>query len=253
MNNMGSQMLENQVVIVTGATRGIGKAVLERFAAEGATVIGVYAKSEDIATTVQAEMDRLGYSVRLHKGLVDDIHFVRSLMLQVKNEFGRIDCLVNNAGIVQDQLSMRMTLDQWDAVIHTNYMGTLMCCAEAIPIMEENHRGTVINVVSITGIYGREAQINYGTSKGAIIGLTKLLARRYAKAGILVNAIAPGMIETEMTEQVPSDKMDNFLSHTHLERLGTKSEIANVTLMLASGLSNYVSGQVLRVDGGFLR
>ncbi|QHW35139.1 3-oxoacyl-ACP reductase FabG [Paenibacillus rhizovicinus] len=245
--------LQNRVAVITGATRGIGRAVWERFAEAGATVIGVYARSGEIAAKLEAEMASRSIAGRFYRGSVDDPVFVRTLMRQVKAQFGRIDILVNNAGITRDNLAMRMTVEEWDAVLHTNLQGTLLCAAEAIPYMRQQGGGAVINVVSVSGLHGREAQVNYSTAKGAVVGLTKLLARRHAREGIRVNAVAPGMIATEMTEQIPPAKLDNFLHHTNLGRQGTADEIAAAILPLASGASGYLSGQVLRVDGGFLR
>ncbi|MBB6673758.1 3-oxoacyl-ACP reductase FabG [Cohnella nanjingensis] len=245
--------LRNQVAVITGATRGIGRAVGERFAAAGATVVGVYARSGEIAARLQAEMAAQSLPGGFYQGSVDDPDFVGELMRRVMAEYGRIDVLVNNAGATRDNLAMRMSVEEWDAVLRTNLQGTLLCAAEAIPYMKRQGGGSVINVVSVSGLYGREAQANYSAAKGAVIGLTKLLARRYAEEGIRVNAVAPGMIATEMTEPVPPGKMENFLHHTHLKRQGTAQEVAEGILGLASGASGYLSGQVLKLDGGFLR
>jgi len=250
---MNEMMLHNQVAIITGATRGIGRAVWDHFAAAGATVVGVYARSGDIAAQLQAEMTAKSIPGCFYQGSVDDPAFVRDLMKRVKEQFGRIDILVNNAGITRDNFAMRMTVEEWDAALHTNLQGTLLCASEAIPYIRQQGGGSVINVVSVSGVYGREAQINYSTAKGAVIGLTKLLARRHAGEGIRINAIAPGMIATEMTEQLPTGKLENFLRHTNVKRQGTVNEVAAAILPLASGATGYLSGQVLKVDGGFLR
>jgi 3-oxoacyl-[acyl-carrier protein] reductase len=250
---MNTMTLQNQVAIITGATRGIGRAVWERFASAGATVVGIYAKSGEIAAQLQAEMAAQSISGGFYQGSVDDPAFVSELMQRVQQDFGRIDVLVNNAGITRDNLAMRMTVEEWDAVLNTNLLGTLLCATEAIPYMRQQGGGSVINVVSVSGIYGREAQANYSTAKGAIVGLTKLLARRHAEEGIRINAVAPGMIATDMTELIPPGKMENFLNHTNLKRQGTSKEVAEAILPLACGASGYLSGQVLKVDGGFLR
>ncbi|MCC3372469.1 SDR family NAD(P)-dependent oxidoreductase [Cohnella sp. REN36] len=245
--------LRNRVAIVTGATRGIGRAVGERFASAGATVVGVYARSGEIAARLQAEMAERSQPGGYYQGAVDDPLFVGDLMKRVMAAYGRIDILVNNAGVTRDQLALRMSVEEWDDVLRTNLQGTLLCAAEAIPYMKLQGGGSVINVVSVSGLYGREAQANYSAAKGAVVGLTKLLARLHAEEGIRVNAVAPGMIATEMTERIPAGKMDNFLHHTHLKRQGTAQEIAEGILGLASGASGYLSGQVLKLDGGFLR
>lgn len=250
---MRSGVLQDRVAIVTGATRGIGRAVWEQFSAAGATVIGVYARSEEIAARLEAERESRSIPGAFYQGSVDDPAFVKELMQRVKRQFGRLDILVNNAGITRDNLAMRMTVEEWDTVLQTNWLGTLICATEAIPYMREQAGGSVINVVSVSGLHGREAQANYSTAKGAVIGLTKLLARRHAQEGIRVNAVAPGMIATEMTESLPAGTMDAFLGHTHLKRQGTAGEAAAALLPLASGAAAYVSGQVLKVDGGFLR
>jgi 3-oxoacyl-[acyl-carrier protein] reductase len=250
---MSPGVLQDRVAIVTGATRGIGRAVWEQFSAAGATVIGVYARSGDIAARLQAEMESRSVPGAFYQGSVDDRAFVRKLMRRVKRQFGRLDILVNNAGITRDNLAMRMTVEEWEAVLRTNWLGTLLCATEAIPYMREQGGGSVINVVSVSGIHGREAQANYSAAKGAVIGLTKLLARRHAQEGIRVNAIAPGMIATEMTEPLSAGAMATFLGNTNLKRQGTADEVAAALLPLASGAADYVSGQVLKVDGGFLR
>ncbi|HDR7356495.1 TPA: SDR family oxidoreductase, partial [Bacillus wiedmannii] len=147
----------------------------------------------------------------------------------------------------------QMNEEDWKKVIETNFLGTYTCCTEVIPYMLAQKYGKVINMVSVTGVVGREAQVNYGTSKGAMIGLTRLLSRRYAQEGIYFNTIAPGLIQTEMIDTVPEHKIDNFLQYTNLKRVGTTKEVANAAVYLSSELSDYVSDVVLKVDGGFCR
>ncbi|WEK54694.1 MAG: SDR family NAD(P)-dependent oxidoreductase [Candidatus Cohnella colombiensis] len=246
-------LLSNQVAIITGATRGIGRAVVDRFILEGATVVGVYSSNKDAADRLVADYAAKGIELRMYQGSITDAHFIATLMNDVYEAFGHIDVLVNNAGVTQDQLALMMTLEQWQHVFHTNYIGTSVCCETAIPYLLKSNRGKIVNVVSVSAVYGREAQSNYAASKGAIIGLTKLLARQYASHGLAINAIAPGMIETDMTDKVPSSDVDGFLMHTHHNRMGTSDETASTILYLASSLSEYVSGQVIKQDGGFLR
>jgi 3-oxoacyl-[acyl-carrier protein] reductase len=246
-------MMKNRVAIITGATRGIGKAILYRFAEEGATVVGVYASSDQMAQTIQEDLRSKGVKVTFFKGSITDEGFIRQMMEQIMTEYGSIDILINNAGIVADNFSSQMLLDEWNRVFRTNFEGTYCCSKEVIPYMERKGSGKIINVISVTGVLGREAQTNYGASKGSIIGLTRMLARRYASKGIYVNAIAPGMINTEMIGHVPPDKLDNFLLHTDMKRLGEPREIADSVLFLASPMSDYIAGSVLKVDGGFIR
>jgi 3-oxoacyl-[acyl-carrier protein] reductase len=246
-------LLQDKTAIITGATRGIGKAVLTRFAEEGASVIGIYHSNDEAARQIEEQYRSLDCSVQLIKGSVEDRDFIKDLMKRTKAEFKKIDILVNNAGIVKDNLSMMMKLEEWDSVFQTNFQGTFNGCTEVIPYMLEQQYGKVVNVVSVSGYYGREGQMNYATSKGAIIGLTRMLARRYAKHGIYFNAVAPGMIQSEMIGQVSPSKMDNFLQHTNLKRPGELEEVADAILYLASDLSDYVSDTVLKVDGGFMR
>ncbi|MDF2667868.1 MAG: 3-oxoacyl-(Acyl-carrier protein) reductase [Paenibacillus sp.] len=246
-------LLRDQVAVITGATRGIGRAVMERFVSEGAIVAGVYSSSDELAQELQVKLTAEGGQVRMFKGSVADRHFISSIFKQLNQEFGNIDIVVNNAGISQDQLALMMTEEEWSTVFRTNFTGTCVCCQEAIPYMTAGGGGKIVNVVSVSGVYGREAQVNYATSKGAIIGLTRLLARRHAADGIRLNAIAPGLIATQMTDTVPQEKQDNFLLHTNQKRLGTVQEIAGSILYLASSQSDYVSDHVLKADGGFLR
>lgn len=246
-------IMKDRVAIITGATRGIGKSILYRFAEEGATVVGVYANSEERSQAIQEDLNSKGTKVSFYKGSITDRTFIRQMMEQVVTKYGRIDVLVNNAGILADNFTSQMTFDDWSRVYRTNFEGTYNCSLEAIPYMERQLGGKIVNVISVTGVLGRESQTNYGASKGSIIGLTRMLARRYATKGIYVNAIAPGMINTEMIEHVPQAKLDNFLQHTDLKRLGEPKEVADSVLFLSGTMSDYIAGSVLKVDGGFIR
>lgn len=246
-------LFKDKTAIITGATRGIGKAILHRFAEEGANIIGVYHHNDWAARQIEEEYRSSGCYVQMEKGSVTDRAFIKDLIKRTSDQFNRIDILVNNAGIVKDNLTMMMSMEEWNSVFQTNFQGTYNGCTEMIPYMLKQQFGKIVNVVSVSGYYGREGQINYASSKGAIIGLTRMLARRYAEQGIYLNAVAPGMIQSEMTEHVQQAKMDNFLKHTHLKRSGEAEEVANAVVYLSSYLSDYVSGTVMKVDGGFMR
>jgi 3-oxoacyl-[acyl-carrier protein] reductase len=246
-------LLKDKVAIVTGATRGIGKGILYTLAEQGATVIGVYASSDAAAREIESDLSARGKNVKFYKGSAADREFIKQMMAEVNATYGHIDVLVNNAGITRDQFVTQMPLEDWEAVYHTNFLGTYICCTEALPYMEKQQSGKVVNLVSVTGVLGREAQANYGASKGSIMGLTRMLARRYAEQGIYFNAVAPGMINTEMIGHVPQAKLDNFLRFTNVNRLGEVDEVSNAVLFLASDLSHYVTDTVLKVDGGFMR
>jgi 3-oxoacyl-[acyl-carrier protein] reductase len=246
-------LLSGKVAIITGATRGIGKGILQAFAEAGATCIGIYASSDREAELLQSQLTEQGHKVQFYKGSISDRAFVAEMMASVAAEHGRLDILVNNAGIVRDNISFQMTEDEWEAVYRTNFLGTYVCSLQALEYMVPQKYGKIVNIVSVTGVLGREAQSNYGASKGSVMGLTRLLARKYAADGIYVNAVAPGMINTEMIGHVPQAKLENFLRFTTQKRLGETEEIANSVLFLASDMSNYLSNIVLNADGGFLR
>ncbi|WP_273854161.1 SDR family NAD(P)-dependent oxidoreductase [Guptibacillus spartinae] len=246
-------LLKDKIAVVTGATRGIGKEIVQTFVRQGAFVIGIYANNDTAATEIEAELNADGQTVHYIKGSVSDQTFVQSTIEQITEMYGKIDILVNNAGINRDQFIFKMEKKDWNQVISTNFSGTLYFCQAVLPFMEQQQKGKIVNVVSVTGVAGREAQTNYGASKGAIIGLTRLLARKYHSKGISINAIAPGMIETEMIHHVPEEKLSNFLRFTNARKLGTTEEVARNVVYLSSDLSDYVTDTVLKVDGGFLR
>ncbi|WP_078392762.1 SDR family NAD(P)-dependent oxidoreductase [Shouchella patagoniensis] len=247
-------IVQGKVVLLTGATKGIGKAIFKRFLEEGAHIVGIYSSDDQAALDLQKELnlDQKGKSY-LIKGSVVDRTFIRDTIAQVVNTHGSIDVLINNAGVTNDQFLINMKEEQWSNVYHVNFLGTHVCTTEALPFMKSQKSGSIINVVSTTGVIGREAQSNYGASKGSIMGLTRLLSRKYACDGIRINCIAPGMINTSMIHHVPENKIDNFLHFTNGKRLGSPEEVANTAVFLASDFSNYFNDTVLKVDGGFLR
>ncbi|RXZ82290.1 SDR family oxidoreductase [Paenibacillaceae bacterium] len=243
----------NKVIVVTGATRGIGKATVLRFIAEGAIVAGIYLNNDEAAHQLQAQVNAEGGNFIVYKGSVADRLFVAEVMKDVNRRLGRLDVLVNNAGRTNDQMALFMTEEQWHGVLDVNFVGTCNCAQEVIPYMASQGGGSIVNVVSVSGLHGREGQTNYAASKGAVIGLSKLLARRYASDGIQVNAIAPGLIDTDMAFALSEERRSGFLRHTAAGRLGSAEEIANAIAYLASPLSAYTSGHTLKIDGGFLQ
>ncbi|MDT9721990.1 SDR family oxidoreductase [Paenibacillus sp. ClWae2A] len=243
----------DHVVVVTGVTRGIGRAIALRFIAEGAIVAGIYVRDDAAADELTAEVKAAGGRMLLFKGSVADQGFVADVMRKVFDTFGRIDALINNAGRVSDQMVLRMEERQWNEVLDTNYVGACYCSQEVVSYMLLQDRGSIINLVSVSGIYGREGQCNYAASKGALMGLTKLYARQYAAQNIQVSAIAPGMIDTEMTGEVPQEKLNDFLRNTLTGRQGSAEEVAEAVIYLAGPAACYHTGQTLKLDGGFLR
>jgi len=247
-------LLKNKVAIVTGVTGGLGKAICYRLAEEGACVVGIYASNDQAAQSIESDFKEKGYKGMVFKGSITDRKFISGMMKTVSERCGKIDILVNNAGINDDQFIAQMTNEQWNHVYDTNFLGTYICSTEVLPYMEGQNGGNIVNMVSVTGVLGREAQSNYGASKGSIMGMTRLLARRYAQKGLKINTIAPGMINTTMVnDYVPKNKLENFLRFTSEERLGEPEEVADAVLFLSSDLCGYVSDTVLKVDGGFLR
>jgi len=246
-------LLQNKIAIVTGVTRGIGKTIFYRLAEEDACVIGIYASNDQAAHSIENDFKEKGYKGMLFKGSITDRKFISNIMKNVSERYSKIDILVNNAGVTGDQFIAQMTHEQWNHVYSTNFLGAYICSTEVLPYMEKQHYGNIVNVVSTTGVLGREAQSNYGASKGSIMGMARLLARRYAQKGLKINSVAPGMINTTMIDHVPKNKLENFLRFTSEKRLGEPEEAADAVLFLSSDLCGYFSNTVLKVDGGFLR
>ncbi|MGL4909370.1 MAG: 3-oxoacyl-[acyl-carrier-protein] reductase [Bacteroidales bacterium] len=243
-------LLKGKVAVVTGAARGIGKAIALKLASEGADIAFTDLAIDDNAKNTEKEITALGVKVigyASNAAKFDDAHTV---IEQIVKDFGRIDILVNNAGITRDGLFMRMTEDQWDMVINVNLKSAFNFAHAVVPTMMRQKSGSIINMSSVVGVSGNAAQANYSASKAGMIGLAKSLAKELGSRGIRANAIAPGFIITEMTDQLSDEVKTKWAEAIPLKRGGTPDDVANTTLFLASDLSSYMTGQVLHVCGG---
>ena len=242
-------LLEGKVALVTGAGRGIGKAIALRFAQEGANVAFTdLALNEAVEESVK-EIEALGVKVKAYASNAANFDETHEVVKQIVEDFGRIDVLVNNAGITKDGLMMRMSEAQWDAVINVNLKSAFNFIHAVTPIMAKQRGGSIINMSSVVGVSGNAGQCNYSASKAGMIGLAKSIAKEMGPRGIRANCIAPGFIITEMTNQLSQEIKDQWAAQIPLRRGGTPEDVANVALFLASDLSSYVSGQVLHCCG----
>ncbi len=243
-------MLENKIALVTGASRGIGREIALSLAKEGAFVIVNYNGSRERAEEVVREIEEAG-----HKGVscqcdVADNEACEAMIKALIKEYGRVDILVNNAGITRDNLVMKMSEEEFDEVVDTNLKGTFHTIRHLSRYFLKQRAGKIINISSVSGLMGNAGQANYSASKAGVIGLTKSVARELASRGINVNAVAPGMIDTEMTEVLSEEVKEQMLCNIPLKRIGTTKNIADAVVFLASDRSDYITGQVLVVDGG---
>lgn len=243
-------MLQGKCAVITGASRGIGREIALKYAKEGANIVLNYRNSETEALQLKEELDKLGSNTLIIKGNVGKFEEAEKLIKEAKEVFGRIDILVNNAGITKDNLIMRMKEEDFDSVIDVNLKGAFNCLKAVTPIMIRQKYGKIINMSSVVGVIGNAGQVNYCASKAGLIGMTKSLAREIGGKNINVNAIAPGFIDTDMTKVLSEDQKKNIMSQVPLKRLGQADDIANLALFLASNQSNYITGQVIHVDGG---
>lgn len=244
------KLLENKVALITGAARGIGKALALKFASEGAAIAFTDIKEDDNFNNTLSELQALGVQAKGYVSNAASFEESHEVVKQIVADFGRIDVLVNNAGITRDGLLLRMSEEQWDAVIMVNLKSAFNFCHAVVPVMMRQKGGSIINMSSVVGVGGNAGQCNYSASKAGMIGLAKSIAKEMGAKGIRANAIAPGFIITEMTGQLSDEVKDAWLKTIPLRRGGTPEDIANVATFLASDLSSYVTGQVIQVDGG---
>ena len=244
------KMLKGKTAVITGGVRGIGKAIALAFVEKGVNVALCYRGNEDAAKITEEEIKKLKGNVVLFKGDVKNPNFAKEVIEATKETFGSIDILVNNAGITRDRLIIKMSQEDFTEVIDTNLSGSyyfLKACAE---VMVKQRSGSIINLSSIVGVNGNSGQSNYSASKAGIIGLTKSAAKELGRRGITVNAIAPGFIETDMTDVLTVEKKAALLNGIPLGRVGNTKDIANLAVFLASDEASYITGQVIGVDGG---
>ena len=247
-------LLTGKVALITGAARGIGKGLALKFAAEGADIAFTdLVLNDEMKAGLEAtrqEIEALGVTCRAYAGNAADFNETEAVVKQIHEDFGHIDILVNNAGITKDGLMLRMTEAQWDAVLNVNLKSAFNFIHALLPIMMRQRDGRIINMSSVVGVHGIAGQANYTASKAGMIALVKSVAQEMGSRGIRVKAMAPGFIETAMTQQLPEEVRKDWMKKIPLRRGGQVEDIANVALFLASDLSSYVSGQVIQVDGG---
>lgn len=244
------KLLEGKTALITGAARGIGKAIALKFAYEGANIAFTDLKIDENGKATENEIAALGVKCKGYASNAADFEETAKVVSEVHKDFGSIDILVNNAGITKDGLMLRMTEQQWDAVIAVNLKSAFNFIHACVPIMMRQRHGSIINMASVVGVHGNAGQSNYAASKAGLIALAKSIAQEMGSRGIRANAIAPGFIETAMTAALPEDVRKQWISAIPLRRGGKVEDIANVATFLASDMSSYVSGQVIQVDGG---
>lgn len=249
---METRDLEGRVALVTGASRGLGKAIAIALSRAGARVAINYLSNDEAARAVAAEIEQAGGEAMLLRGNVADAQAVKTMIRDILARWQALDILVNNAGIVRDTLLPRMTEEAWDAVMNTNLRGAYLCTKFALRPMIERKWGRIINIASVAGIIGNQGQANYSAAKGGLIAFTKSVAREMGPRNITANAIAPGFIVSDMTEHLPQETKDLILSRIPLQRFGAPQDVAELAVFLASDRAAYITAQVISVDGGVI-
>ena len=244
------KLLEGKVAVVTGAARGIGKEIALKYASEGADIAFTDLVIDENGKKTEEEIAALGVRCKGYHSDASDFAATEAVVEEIKKDFGRIDVLVNNAGITMDGLMLRITEKQWDKVISVNLKSAFNYIHAVLPIMMRQKSGSIINMASVVGVHGDAGQANYAASKAGLIALAKSIAQEVGSRGIRANAIAPGFIETAMTEALPAEVREEWASKIPLRRGGKVEDIANVATFLASDMAGYVTGQVIQVDGG---
>ena len=244
------KLLEGKVAIVTGAARGIGKAIALKFAAEGANVAFTDLVIDENGLATQQEIEALGVKAKGYASNAANFEETHQVVADIVKDFGRVDILVNNAGITKDGLMLRMTEAQWDAVLNVNLKSAFNFIHACAPIMMKQRKGSIINMASVVGVHGNAGQCNYASSKAGMIALAKSIAQELGSRGIRANAIAPGFIITDMAAKLPDEVKEEWCKKIPLRRGGTPEDVADIATFLASDMSSYVSGQVIQVDGG---
>ena len=244
------KLLEGKVALITGAARGIGKAIALKYASEGCNVAFTDLGIDENGKKTEEEIAAFGVKAKGYAPNAADFEATHNVVVEVVKDFGRIDILVNNAGITKDGLMMRMTEGQWDAVIGVNLKSAFNFVHAVTPVMMRQRTGSIINMASVVGVHGNAGQCNYSASKAGMIGLAKSIAQELGSRGIRANAIAPGFIITDMTAGLSEEIKEEWCKKIPLRRGGTPEDVANIATFLASDMSSYVSGQVIQVDGG---
>lgn len=244
--------LKDKVAVITGGTRGIGKAISLLFAEEGAEVVANFSKDVSAAEALTKEARSRGLKVRLFKADVTQFDQVKEMVEETFTQYGKIDILVNNVGLIRDNFLMLMSDEDWESLIKANLTSLFYCCKAVIRKMIPERKGKIINISSISGILGTSGQTNYAATKGGMISFTRSLARELGSFNIHVNAVAPGLIESDIASRMPKEKIEAIIRSSSLGRMGKPEEVAQAVLFLASEQSDYITGQTIIVDGGII-
>lgn len=243
-------MLRNQVAVVTGGSRGIGRAIALKLAEQGASVVVNYTSNSQAADDVVETIEKMGSKALAVKADVSNAEDIKNLIKTTESELGKIQILINNAGITRDGLLIRMKEEEWDDVLNINLKGVFLATKMIGKTMLKQKQGSIVNVTSVVGLMGNAGQANYAASKAGVIGFTKSVAKEFASRNINVNAVAPGFIQSDMTDKLGEEVIENYMNAIPLGRLGVADDVANLVSFLVSDASNYITGQTIQVDGG---